>query len=363
MKFYTFHLVHWPEGWTHQQVYKYEMELIEYVEELGFDGVWIAEHHFRNYGICSNIMPFASFVAARTTRIKIGSAIVVLPFHNPLRAAEDAAMVDVLSNGRLMYGFGRGYQSIEFNGFNIPLAEARERTDEAIDIMKLAWTKDHFSYKGKWTSVDNVNVLPKPVQKPHPPMWTAAVSPETVGHYARRGIPFIVDPLATFSKCRRASDEWKKVAAENGHDVSQTEFGAMRGLVIAETEKQAWELAEHARDSQKDTSIINLESAPIEKTGEFAAGYYYWKDRYLGKNQQIGPEFFWERMWVAGDPERVTRIVQDMEAMGFRHIMFNLGHAPYTSLEENKRRLKLFAEGVMPRFRQKAQEKAKAKAR
>ncbi len=361
MEFHTFHLVHWPEGWPHQEVYKCEMELIQYAEDLGYDGVWLAEHHFRNYGICPSIMPFAGFVAARTTRIKIGSAVVVLPFHNPLRAAEEAAMVDLLSNGRLMYGFGRGYQSIEFHGFNIALSEARERTDEAIDIMKLAWTKDHFSYEGRWNKVENVNVLPKPVQKPHPPMWTAAVSPETIGHYARKGIPFIVDPLATFGRCRRAAEEWKKLAAENGHDASATNFGALRGLVIAETEKAAWEMALKARDAQKDTNIINLQSAPIEKTGEFAAGYYYWKDRYLGKNQEIGPEFFWERMWLAGDPERITRIVKDFEQMGFKHILFTLGHAPHVDMAENKRRLKLFAEAVMPRFRQPVTAAAKSK--
>ncbi|MBI3743467.1 MAG: LLM class flavin-dependent oxidoreductase, partial [Chloroflexi bacterium] len=87
MEFHTFHLVHWPDEWSQQEVYKHEMEMIEYVEELGYDGVWIAEHHFRNYGICPNIAPFAAFVAGRTKRVKIGSGITVMPFHNPVRAA------------------------------------------------------------------------------------------------------------------------------------------------------------------------------------------------------------------------------------------------------------------------------------
>ncbi len=353
MEFHTFHLFHCPDGWSHQDVYKYEMEMVQYAEDLGYDGAWFAEHHFRNYGICSSIMPFAAFAAARTTKIKIGSAIVVLPFHNPLRAAEEAAQVDLLSGGRLMYGFGRGYQSIEFNGFNLPLQEARARTDEAIEILKLAWTQDQFSYDGEFTKVENVTVLPKPLQKPHPPMWTASVSPETVGHYAAKGIPFITDPLATFGRCKRATDEWRKVAAEHGHPVDDTNFGSMRGLVIAETEKEARAMAERAREFQKDDNITNLQGAPIEKTGEFAAGYYYWKDRYLGKNQELTVDFFWDRMWLAGDPDRVAAGVKTMEDMGFKHILFTLGHAPSTSMEENKRRLKLFAESVMPRFKTK----------
>ncbi|MCH7553961.1 MAG: LLM class flavin-dependent oxidoreductase [Chloroflexi bacterium] len=353
MEFHTFHLLHWPDGWSQQDVYKNELEMIQYSEELGFDGVWIAEHHFRNYGICPNIMPFAAFVAARTTKIKIGTAVVVLPFHNPLRAAEDAAIVDMLSNGRLLYGFGRGYQSIEFQGFNISLNEARERTDEAIDIMRLAWTQDHFDYDGKFTKVENVTVNPKPLQKPHPPMWTATVTPDTVGHYAKKGIPFITDPLATFGRLKKASDTWREVAAENGFDTTETNFGTLRGLVIAETEKEAWEMAKRARESQKDTNITNLESAPIEKTGEFAAGYYYWKDRYLSKNASLTPEFFWDRMWVAGDPDRCVGIVKNLESMGFKHLLFTLGHPPHTTMEENKRRLKLFADAVMPHFRSK----------
>ncbi|MBI3744137.1 MAG: LLM class flavin-dependent oxidoreductase, partial [Chloroflexi bacterium] len=252
---------------------------------------------------------------------------------------------------------------IEFQGFNIPLSEARERTDEAIDIMRLAWTKDHFSYKGKWTQFENLNVLPKPIQKPHPPIWTASVSPETIGHYAKKGIPFITDPLATFGRCKRASDEWKRLAAENGHDVSDPNFGTLRGLVIGETHKEAWDIAEKAHMSQRDTNLINLQSAPIEKTGEFAAGYYFWKDRYLGKNQELTTEFFWERMWLAGTPDRIVQTVKNLEEMGFRHILFTLGHAPQVSMEENKRRLKLFAEGVMPHFKKKAQPQVVAKAK
>lgn len=355
MEFHTFHLVHWPKEWSQQDVYKYEMELIQYAEDVGFDGVWLAEHHFRNYGICPSIMPFAAFVAARTRRVKIGSAIVVLPFHHPLRAAEEAAEVDLLSGGRLMYGFGRGYQSIEFQGFNIPLSEARERTDEIVDIMKLAWADAPVTYRGKHYTIENVNVYPKPLQKPHPPMWSAAVSPETIRHQAERGMPFITDPIATFGRCQRAADEWRSIAGPKGFDTSNVAFGCQRGLIIGETEQEARAMALRAHEMGKDENIVNLQSAPIEKTGEFAAGYYYWKDRYLGKNQELTVDFFWDRVWIAGDPRRCIERLETLEAMGFKHVIFTLGHYPTVTLEMNKRRLKIFSESVIPHFKRKAQ--------
>ncbi|MBI3744186.1 MAG: LLM class flavin-dependent oxidoreductase, partial [Chloroflexi bacterium] len=271
----------------------------------------------------------------------------------PVRAAEDIAMVDLLSGGRFMFGFGRGYQSIEFHGFNVPLDEARERTDEAIEIMRQAWSNKPLTYRGKYWTFENLNVLPKPLQKPHPPLCVAAVSPETVGHYAANGIPFIADSAATFSRCKRAIDEWRRVATEHGHPTENAGLTIQRGLVIAETEAEARAQAAHARDFQKSQKNVNLEGAPIERTGEFAASYTYWKDRYLGKNKEVDTDFMWERMLVAGDPDRVRKNIELLEEMGFRHVLFTLGHAPFTPIEENKRRLELFAKYVMPHFRKK----------
>lgn len=349
MEFHTFHLVNWPEGWSQQEVYRNEVDMIQLSEELGYDGVWIAEHHFRRYSICPSIMPFAAFVAARTSRVKIGSGVVVLPLHNPIRAAEEAAELDLLSNGRLMYGFGRGYQAIEFNGYNVSLSEARARTDEAIEIMKLAWTQESFSYDGQFTKVEDVAVQPKPLQKPHPQMWTAAVSPETVSHYAAKGIPTISDPITTLGRVKRSCEEWLQVAGESGHDITNAPLATLRGLVIAETDQEARKMAEKARAIAQPTGSVTQESAPVEKTGQFAAGYTYWKDRYLGANLELDADFFWDKTWLGGDPERVRRTIDDLEQAGIRHIILNLGET--NDIEMNKRSLRLFAEAVMPHYR------------
>jgi len=345
MKFSTFQLVHRPEGSTHEQVYARELAVVEAAEELGFHGVWLAEHHFRNYGICPNIMTFAAFVAARTKRVRIGSAIVVLPLHHPIRAAEEAAFVDVLSSGRLDYGFGRGYQSVEFNGFGLSLEEARARTDEALDILVQAWTQDRVEHAGRFHRIDSVAIYPKPVQKPHPPLFVAAVSPETVEHYARRGVPFLAEGLATFGRLRRAAEVYRRVAAEHGFDPDAGAIGAMRSVCIAETAAEALERA--AAMSALDPAFINQQSAPVDRQGRFVKGYEFWEKRYLSGNAAISLDFYRENIVIAGDPARIVEQIRQLERFGFKQILCNFGHEP----EVVQRSMRLFAREVMPHFR------------
>src|SRR2546427_8179204 len=133
MKFGTFHLFQKPPGWDDEDVFRAELEQIEKAEELGFDAVWLAEHHFQWYGIATDLMVIAGWVAARTQRVRIGTAIVVLPFHNPVRLAEQAATIDVMSGGRLDFGVGRGYQAAEDAGFGLSVDESRARFNESME--------------------------------------------------------------------------------------------------------------------------------------------------------------------------------------------------------------------------------------
>ena len=347
MKFSTFQLVHWPNGLSHAQVYAREMAIVEAAEELGFDGVWLAEHHFRNYGICPNIMTFAAFVAARTKRVRIGSGIVVLPLHHPIRAAEEAALVDVLSSGRLDYGFGRGYQSVEFNGFGLSLEEARARTDEALDILVQAWTRERVRYTGRFHQIDDVAINPKPVQKPHPPLFVAAVSPETVEHYAARGVPFLAEGLATFGRLKRAAEVHRSVAARHGFDPDAAAIGAMRSVSIAESATEALERA--VAMSAIDPTFINQQSAPVDKQGRFVKGYEFWEKRYLSGNAAISPDFYLENIVLAGDPARVVEQIRLLEQFGYKQLLCNFGHDP----EVVRRSMRLFAAEVMPRLRRR----------
>lgn len=174
---------------------------IEYVieaERLGFDSVFLVEHHFTGAGQVSSSMTLLAYLAARTQRIRLGTAVVVLPWHNPVLVAEQAATLDLLSGGRLDLGVGKGYRAPEFGGFCIPQAEATERFDEALEVIRKAWTSDgRFSHHGKRWHYDNVVVEPEPVQRPHPPLWMAGGSPDSIRRAAREGFNLLLDQLGS----------------------------------------------------------------------------------------------------------------------------------------------------------------------
>ncbi|HEY1299530.1 MAG TPA: LLM class flavin-dependent oxidoreductase, partial [Stellaceae bacterium] len=159
-------------------------DFVNYVveaEKLGFSSVFLVEHHFTGFGQVSASMSLLAYLAARTERIRLGTAVVVLPWHNPILVAEQAATLDLLSNGRLDFGVGKGYRAYEFEGFCIAPDEATERFDEAMAVIRTAWTSPgRFSHHGKRWHFDNVVVEPSPIQRPHPPFWLGAGSAESI---------------------------------------------------------------------------------------------------------------------------------------------------------------------------------------
>jgi alkanesulfonate monooxygenase SsuD/methylene tetrahydromethanopterin reductase-like flavin-dependent oxidoreductase (luciferase family) len=162
-------------------------------ETLGFEAVWLAELHFnRRLSILSSPMLVAASLASRTRRLRLGIGVNVLAIGDPLRRAEDAATLDLLSGGRLEFGVGRGHQKIAYDGFSVPMEEARDRLRENLEIILRAWTEEEFSYRGKFHTIPPVSVTPKPVQKPHPPIWMAAITPESFESAARGGYPAII---------------------------------------------------------------------------------------------------------------------------------------------------------------------------
>ena len=352
MKFSTFHLFHQFPGQSAQDVYDYQLEIIELLEELGFDGVWVAEHHFREYGVVPSIFNLLSFLASRTERLRLGSGIVVLPLHNPIHIAEEAAMVDLLSGGRLQLGIGRGYQSIEFESFGLDLAEARDRFNEALDMIIGLWTEEDFHFAGKFYATGNaITLMPKPVQRPHPPLHVAAVSPETVELYAARGLPILADPAAPFRKIARAAETWHTTAKEHGIDVGAAELVATRSVYVAPTIEQARADQERFEAMFDRSRIFNRQSAPFDTTtGKVAKGFEYYQDRYL-KGGLVGPDFRWDQLEIIGDPERVINQIKMVQDMGYSNLMCDFGSTRPLPIEEMRRVLTFFAREVIPAFR------------
>lgn len=352
MKFSTFHLFHRFDGQSTREVYDYQIELVELLEELGFDGVWIAEHHFRDYGVVPNPFTLLANLAARTERLRLGTGIAVLPLHNPVHIAEEAAMVDLLSDGRLELGIGRGYQSVEFESFGIDLSEARERFNEALDMLIGLWTTDEFHFDGKYYRTGNpVTLTPRPVQRPYPPLHVASVSPETVELYAARGLPILADPAAPFKKIAKAARTWHDTAAANGVDSDTVELVATRSVYVAPTVEQAREDQARFEKNFDRSRIFNPQSAPIDaKTGKAARGFEFYQDRYL-KGGNVDADFRWEQLEVIGDPDRVIQQIKMIQEFGFSNLMCDFGSTRPMPIEDMKKVLKFFAAEVIPAFR------------
>jgi alkanesulfonate monooxygenase SsuD/methylene tetrahydromethanopterin reductase-like flavin-dependent oxidoreductase (luciferase family) len=181
---------------SESQRYQDILAQIELGDALGFDTAWLGELHFIPSISClaSPLMILAA-AAQRTKRIRLGTAVTLLPLHNPVKMAEDAATLDVLSGGRLEFGVGRGAAPVYFAGYNVPHKESRERFEEALDVILQAWTSERLSYQGKYWQIQDLLLTPKPVQKPYPPIRIAANSPETFAIAGRDGFPIFASPL------------------------------------------------------------------------------------------------------------------------------------------------------------------------
>ncbi|MBW2390664.1 MAG: LLM class flavin-dependent oxidoreductase [Deltaproteobacteria bacterium] len=241
MKFGMLHLFESPSGRSEQQMILEQHSLMEAAEGYGFDSVWPAEHHFTEYGVCCSPAINLAAIARTTKTIRLGTGIVVLPFHNPVRVAEDFAMLDQLSGGRVELGVGRGYQPIEFQGFGVDQTKSREIFDESIEIIRRCWTDEKLNFKGKHYEFKDVEVRPRPLQRPHPPIWMAALSEETFEKAGKMGFNLLLSPLFGGS-LEGAGDRIKRyrdTLADNGFDPATREVGALVMTYTSKTQEQA----------------------------------------------------------------------------------------------------------------------------
>src|SRR5271163_3367441 len=167
-------------------------------EALGFHSTFVVEHHFTGFGQVSASLNLLTWVAAQTTTLRLGTAVVVLPWHNPVLLAEQAATIDLMSGGRLEFGVGKGYRHNEFASFCIPVTEADERFEEGLALVLKSWTsEERFSHHGKFWHFEDIIVEPPAAQKPHPPIWMAAGNPVSIRKVAERGYGLMLDQFAS----------------------------------------------------------------------------------------------------------------------------------------------------------------------
>ena len=353
MRFGTFYFFQAAPGQSHADIIRGELDQIVWSEELGFDEIWLTEHHFINYGLSVDPAALAAAAASRTRRIRIGLAAAILPFHHPLRLAEQMALVDIISNGRLDVGVGRGNRPMEFRGFHVPQEESRDRFDEAVEILRRAWTEERFSYDGRFFKVPEVSVIPKPVQRPHPPLYQVCVSKDGIENTALHGWPMLnsvlfgpVDQLIanretyvdTLKKAGRSAEEIKSLLAR---------WGVSRQIYVAETDARALAEAKDAELWYQESFRKFVVPERIEEAHpSLQPGFRAMAER-LSK---ITWEGLVAETLAFGSPDTVARHIEVMRDLGVGQVMcwMNFGGL---AQDKVRRSMELFAREVMPRFR------------
>jgi len=234
----------WPERRVElPAVFDRALQRIEIMDRTGYDAVWLAEHHFSSFSICPSVHMMGTLAAARTTRLRIGTAVSLAPFYHPLRLAEEVALLDVLSGGRVNWGAGRGFARVEFTAFGVPPDESTTRFREAVEIVLRAWTDERLSFTGEHFRFADLEVLPKPLQRPHPPVWMAATSEGAIEWAAGRGFSILMDPHAGHADIGRKRRFYADRLAAAGHSVAGRDLPVARLVAIAETSEKAAQVA------------------------------------------------------------------------------------------------------------------------
>ena len=300
-------------------------DFIRYViaaEELGFSSVFLVEHHFTGFGQVSASLNLLSYLAARTSTIRLGTAVVVLPWHNPALVAEEAATLDLLSNGRLDFGVGKGYRPYEFSGFCIPQDEATARFDEAIEVIRKAWTsKGRFSYEGNWWRYDNIVVEPAPIQQPHPPFWMGAGSPESIRRAAREGYNLLLDQIAPVDVIIDRVRVFREECEAVGRRYDPMMVGVTRGLQIVHN------------DEERRRAILTRREV-LKNIGDLARGpgaerYHQIKDDPDNFELDDAP--------LLGTPEEIIERLKRLEAGGVENVLFAAPGASIAGLAHLRR--------------------------
>jgi len=309
-------------------VYERAFSRIEIMDQTGYDCVWLAEHHFNTYSVCPSINVMASHVAARTRTLRIGMAVSLPAFYNPLRLAEEVAMIDVLSGGRVNWGAGRGFDREEFRAFEVPVEESSDRFREGVEIVLAAWRQERLSYRGRFWRYEGIEVLPKPLQVPHPPVWLAATSLDSIRRAAEKGYDILQDPHSTAAELASKRASYYEVLREHGFPADGRVIPTARLLAVGATEREAEEVA-RAGAAWTITSYAN----PTTRAGPPLPHQVSGVDpveRYL--NDVV----------IRGTPERVAdRIAELRERIGLDYLMC----APLSH-----RSFMLFTEKILPKL-------------
>ena len=324
--------------------YRDTIDLMVLAEKLGFDSVWGGEEHFYSFGICPSPQLFLTALARETSRLRLGTAISLLPFENPLRKAEDFAMLDILSDGRLNFGVGRGIISKHFEGFRVDPRESRARYEESLAIIRGSWTQDPFSYEGKFWQVPSLSLSPKPVQKPHPPIYRGTLSLESFESAAAAGDNAFIVPWLTGEHAEVISrvQRYRALLKEHGHTEKRTT--CIFFLFVDPDHNVAMR---DGRESTHNYTRLFTSFVPQETLRTFKPEdpLRAFLDFALSM-----PDHLEERAVVGTPAECRRRLAELNDEFGLDQVAFYF-HAGARDVKRARYSLELFANEVMPEFK------------
>ena len=345
MQFGIFSHIPWPEGKSPRDMVERITEGTQLAEELGFHCVWLAEHHFSRYGIGSSSLLILSSIAARTREIRLGTAILVPPLHHPIRLAEDTATLDVISDGRLDVGFGRGVPGYEYRAFDADWEESQGRFQESISIIKGLWTNRDYSHSGKYYKVKRADLVPLPVQQPHPPVYIAASRTEaTLDFAASTGYRLIIGAVLDTANAIDLCHRFVKKSAVAGHKVPMSAIPFHRYFYVAETKEQA-------RSDTIKGLTWNVDMAQWRYTLTEEGDVYKRLDDWRKQRTELPPGYdeLCEKRAIIGTPEHCIAKIKEIQNEGIEYFVcdFAFGGNDHQKVLKS---MKLFAREVMPAF-------------
>jgi luciferase family oxidoreductase group 1 len=341
INFGTFLLMQSPSMRSSQEIYSRAVDIAHAAETLGFRNIWLAEHHFSTYGYLSRPAQLATFLAAKTTRLRVGTAVIVVPLHHPLVIAEEIATLDQLAGGRVDIGLGRGYQHYEFERLGLELDTSRARWEESVDIILKAFGGKPFTYDGKLFKIPETTIFPQPLQHPHPPIWVTAQSPDSVEATVRRGFNLLTGgfgvPIERMADFRKQFD--KLVAEVKPPRIP--EVGVQRAVYVTDNVADARAAAEEARWNMRVTLSLRNHYEKVEQGRAIP----------IPGPKEPDIDDLLDRFLVIGTPDTVIRqITRVKEMVGITHFncSFWFGDVEHPRIMKS---MELFAKEVLPAFR------------
>ena len=349
MDFGLFFLMQRDEAWSEQKVYDSALTQMLAAEALGYHSVWFAEHHFNDYGLCPAPPVLASFVAARSTTLRLGMGVSLLPLHHPVDLAEQLAVLDVVSGGRLDVGVGRGGTLQDYETFQSDRADSRARVEEGIALIQQAWTGVPFDFQGRFHSAERLHVRPRPVQEPHPPLYVACNSEDSVLSAARLGLPTLSSffvPMKDLQRRRRLYRETAVAAGRSQDDIADLERRSwlMRVVHVAPDRATALRAVEAPfMGYQRKMSKLRSDSTGGTVPDSF--------DRSMLRLREF-QDYVNDDWMVLGTPDEVSDGLQKHleSAGGYERVLLVMA-LPGLETDLAMRSMRLFAEKVAPQLR------------